>query len=168
MVISTRLTLKDIYLFNLQMARHTCTLALCLRDAGMLFVAVAVWRYFSQHPQFLSEWISLFLTATYFSVISFVVWFSIAPVLAALASVGTRELRGVQEFEASDTAFIERNTAGEHITFWKSVLSVKVLKDYAAVQTGKITYCIIPASAFATREYFEAYCRELISKQESA
>lgn len=168
MVVSTRLTLKDIYLFNLQMACHTYSLALCVRDAGILFVAAAVWLYFSRHPQFLSEWITLFSTAMYFSAISCIVWFAIAPVLAALAAVGTPELRGVQEFEASDSAFIERNSAGEHITFWKSVLSVKVLKDYAAVQTGKITYHIIPASAFATREFFEAYCRELIFKQESA
>lgn len=168
MVISAQLTLKDIYLFNLQMARHTYSLALCVRDLGIVFSIAAIWLCFSRHPQFLSEWVSLFSTATYFSAIACVTWFAIAPVLAALAAVGTPELRGLQEFEASDTAFIERNTAGERMTYWKNILSVKVLKDYAAVQTGKITYHIIPASAFATREHFEAYCRELLSKQKSA
>lgn len=167
MVISARLTLKDIYLFNLQMARHTYSFGACVRDVGIVFSVVSIWLYFSRHPRFAFEWVSLFSDALYFYVISAVTWFFTAPALAALAAIGTPEIRGVQEFEVSDTGFIERNAAGERITFWRNVLSVKVLKGYAAVQIGKITYHIVPAHAFANREHFEDYCRELLSKQVS-
>ena len=168
MVISARLAFKDIYLFNLQMARHTYSLALCVRDAGIIFSIATIWFYFSRQPQFFSDWISVLSAAAYVSILVCVAWFAIAPLLAALAAVGTPELKGIQEFEATDSAFIERNTAGERMTYWKNILSVKVLKDYAAVQTGKITWHIIPARAFPTREHFEAYCRELLSKHKSA
>lgn len=118
-------------------------------------------------PTTQSQWIVISSNAFAVSIVFKLTWFVVTPVLAAIASLDANAL-GDHEFEIDENTFTERNKFGVHVTNWKNVISIEVLKDYVVVKVGRFTYHIIPAAAFESRHDFEKVCIELCNWKSNA